>query len=789
MLSRTEVIHQSGTRTQHESISPLLRLSPHHSLLILISVYLLLGVVYVVIVPAFEAPDEREHYGYVQHLVSQRRLPPREEDSWAGHEASQPPLYYAVAALGTGWRQDEAPLRMKPNTFYGNYQAPGTVNDNKNAFLHYDLDRFLWRGVTLTVRLARLVNLLFGTVTVFATYLLAREAFAGQRMLALCAAGVVAFLPQFLFVSSAINNDVAASAFSTLTLWLLVGGLRRGYSLSRVAQVGVVAGLAALSKVSALALLPLSLSVIGLYLWSQSAELRIQRRLRLVLTRCAVVLALALAIAGWWYIRNLLLYQDPLGLDPHLRAWWTYERPLGASRLWSQLPGVGLTFLAAFGMGNIHLPAPFYIFMASLALLAAMGLVAWALQAWRSGEQPGPRAWSLALLAIWSFAIFIALVRWMQLLPAALGRLLFPAIGALAVLLIWGLSQAATQALRLLVETRARRTRLRRFGLTGFVAILLCVAGASPFLVIRPAYARPALLSQEDLAEFAPAPGIEFGNRIRLTGYELTHHSTHPGKDVHVTLCWEALDQMERDYAYFVHLLGANDRILGARNTHPGLGRFPTTLWSPGDAFCDVVRVPVHSETPVPAVYDVEIGWYEPRTGERLAPRGPDAHPMDLVLLDRIKITPETQPTLEVPRPVNASFGDQIELLGYDLSQDEIHVSESLIVTLLWKAETSPAHDYTVFVHLTRGDGTPDAQHDSQPRGGSYPTSFWEMGEVVADQHVLKMPEGMVPGRYQLLTGLYRLQTGERLMHVAEDGTVQSDHVSLGSIDVEPEVD
>ena len=760
----------------------LMRSVRRYSLPIVIAAYLLLGILYSAAVPLFEAPDERQHYGYVQHLAAEHRLPPQGGETLAEHEASQPPLYYAVAALGTAWRNQRLPLDLEPNRYYGNYQAPGTVNDNKNVFLHAEFEDLPWRDGVLTVHLARFINLLFGGLTVAATYLLAREVFAKDHILAPYAAAFVAFSPQFLFIGSAVNNDIAASALSTLALWLLVGGIRRGYSTIRVVWLGVTVGLAALSKVSTLGLLPLTLSVIGLRAWKAAPERRFPQHLRSVAERWAIVLVAALAVGGWWYLRNGILYRDPFGLQPHFSAWWRYEEPLPLRRLLPQLPGVALTFWGAFGMGNIHLPAPCYGFMACIATLALMGLIVWAIEGWQSGKRLGVRAWSLVVLAVWLLIVFGALLRWMQVVKAALGRLLFPAIGAVAVLVTWGLAQLVSYALELGAVAPPRQPRVRRSLLTGLTVVLLCVAAVAPSLVIRPAYARPALLSEQEIAARAKSVDIQFGDSIGLVGYQLGRRSAHPGEDVRLTVCWEGLAPMAKEYAYFVHFLGRENSVVGSRDTYPGLGRFPTSQWTPGDAFCDVVRVPLEKDTPTQAVYDVEVGWYEPEAGKRMLAYNSAGTRMDLVLLDRIKVVPERPPAVTVPHRVDANLGDRVTLLGYGVSQTEVQAPSALTVTLYWEARTSVNDDYTVFVHLARPDAPPYAQDDGQPRHGTYPTSVWESGEIVVDRHTLQIPEGLPPGDYGLLVGMYRLETRERLMWQGPDGTIRGSYVSLETI-------
>jgi hypothetical protein len=191
--------------------------------------------------------------------------------------------------------------------------------------------------------------------------------------------------------------------------------------------------------------------------------------------------------------------------------------------------------------------------------------------------------------------------------------------------------------------------------------------------------------------------------------------------------------------------------------------------------------------TPVPAVYDVEIGWHKPGADQRLQTYASDGSPLELVLLDRIKVAPEAYPSVTVPKRVDADLGGQITLLGYDAERLEAMPGDALTVTLYWEARVPPPADYSVFLHLAAFDGPPHAQHDGQPRHGSYPTSMWDVGEVVTDPRTIHIPVDLPPGTYPLVAGMYLLDTGERLHWLGSDGALQGDAVSLDTVVVQSE--
>ena len=77
------------------------RLGP---LFALVTLYLLLGLGYSLVVPLGESPDEVDHVRYVQFLTSKGRLPVMQPVAADNDtmEANQPPLYYLLGAIGWG---------------------------------------------------------------------------------------------------------------------------------------------------------------------------------------------------------------------------------------------------------------------------------------------------------------------------------------------------------------------------------------------------------------------------------------------------------------------------------------------------------------------------------------------------------------------------------------------------------------------------------------------------------------------------------------------------------------
>ncbi len=133
--------------------------------------------------------------------------------------------------------------------------------------------------------------------------------------------------------------------------------------------------------------------------------------------------------------------------------------------------------------------------------------------------------------------------------------------------------------------------------------------------------------------------------------------------------------------------------------------------------------------------------------------------------------TPATIPSGEA----EARFEKGLTLVRHQLT---VASPQELRLSLLWRAEAEIEEDYTIFVHLTRGDAILD-QDDSFPAGGYYPTSLWRVGDIVDDEHTLAMPEPYDPGRHKLIVGFYQLETLDRLQVLDEASQPVSDHLII----------
>lgn len=283
--------------------------------------------------------------------------------------------------------------------------------------------------------------------------------------------------------------------------------------------------------------------------------------------------------------------------------------------------------------------------------------------------------------------------------------------------------------------------------------------------VSGPAMERPPLHPRE----------VELAGIMRLVGYDQSSSSARPGDLFTITLYWQPQAEIESDYSSYVHLVDEAGRGITQSDHQAGGEYYPTSLWRPGEVLRDshVLSIPQNVQ---PGVYRLVAGMY----------RYPSLEPLggttDIGLLaikdpDNVQMLfpTDAQSSSGAIRTTDVEFGERIMLLGYD---QEL-LDDGLDLTLYWRAERPLDQNWTVFVHLVDSAGTLVAQRDSQPRDGRYPTSVWDQGEVVDDRHFLALPSDLSNGVYQVVVGLYSIESNERLPVLDGEGNPKGDSIPL----------
>lgn len=762
---------------------------------VLLVTFVVLIVLHSVFTPAFEAPDEVWHYAYVRWIAEGNGLPPLTDDrSGAYQEAAQPPLYYLVAAaISSAFSDDDLPTLRWHNPGFG-YQAPGTSVDNKNMLVHPWTSIWPHTDAGLAVHVTRITSWLFGLAAVAGTWALCWEALRNRRW-ALVGAALVAFQPQFVFISGVVSNDSAAAAVAAVGLYLGVRLLRRGARWQSAALAGVIAGLGALTKTSLLPLMPLlGLCLIAAVLnRTSTAAGRRSPQVRAIVGagHLGLFVTVTLSIAGWWYLRNWRQVGDPLGLSRHTATLWGRAEPATVTQLVGEIPLLVRSFWGAYGWGHVTWPTGIYAALAvgTIALLGIAGIRLGRL--WQRGARDARDSDGQRLLknlptelvagllaAVWLVGIALALFRWMLMVEAPHGRLLFPALSAWAILTVIGLRALSSRYLQV--------GRIATAALVGAMAVLSTLAPGARILAT---FAPPRLRSVDHVIATCDRPlDVRFGAQARLICAEADPERVEPGDTLEVTACWTAVKPIEKDYSVFVHLLGPQEMRVAERNTYPGLGRYPTSLWQGGGAFCDRYELPVAAWADAPLAYRLEIGLFDAETGDRLEATV-DGLSLEPPVVGSVVVAAPPSTAVPPERQLTARFGPTADepvaqLVGV-MAAASASPGSTVPVTLTWEALSATQTSYVAFVHLWRpGDASPLAQHDAPPRQGWYPTPLWQAGDRIPDEHPLQIPGDLEPGVYPLWAGLYRAADALRLPAHGPTGRYEHDLVPIGSLEI-----
>jgi hypothetical protein len=257
---------------------------------------------------------------------------------------------------------------------------------------------------------------------------------------------------------------------------------------------------------------------------------------------------------------------------------------------------------------------------------------------------------------------------------------------------------------------------------------------------------------------------LDVNDDLTLLGVNLDTAQVRPGERVHLTLFW----QTNRDpgaspagqratYAVHLFLQDVEGDDLSLYRGEPVHGTYPTSHWTEGEIVVDHLnpRLPLDSADAPPGDYALALEITAP-SGETLL--GP-------TVLGTIGLT-ATDRTFDVPAMGHTqvvTFADQIQILGYDVDLGNARPGGNVDLTLYWRALAEMDSSYTVFTHLLDSDGQKVAQQDNPPVNGTYPTTLWLPGEIIADPFSISIPADVGPGDYTINVGFYIAENGLRL--------------------------
>lgn len=747
-------------------------LRAHAGALAVGAIFLLLSVLYSVAIPAWEADNELSHFNYVRYLVDQRALPRADAQvatplmtdvcrsgeerilSELTHQFRQPPLYYLFGALTTGWIHADASGPAAANPF--RMWDPSQLGYN---FALHNLAQETppYSGAPLALHALRLMSGLLGLLGLVAVYLLGLLLFAGQRPLAWAMMAINAFIPQYLFASAIVNNDILIAALSAWCLYWCALVMLRAPRLRFLALAALTAGLAILAKYNGVVLLaPVALAALAVL---RTTWRRSRRQFGATLFRIGLLIVIISIPVVLWLLRNQTLYGQWLGsfatTDSYMSALLSDLTTRSVHDFWQATLYAFSTFWGQFGWDTLILPWPILAVLAVVSLVAALGAVLILVDR----RQPGSMRRTVLAAVIFSLLVVLqAFIRAGDSLEPR-GRYLFPALALICFLQVAGWQ-------------RMLPANYQRAGLRVLVAAFLTLAVATPFMVLRPAYAPPRLATSAELLPGEQPINAIIGDFAELVGYRVEPQRLTAGEPVEVTLVWRALQTTSNNYTLSIHLLDGDQFPRAWVMSHPGHGNYPTSAWQPGAVFRESYTLywadTLWEKLPSQATFKVALGCPGSATVEEnyLAATDPQGNLLgDAVHFGRIKVVGAD----ELPGAASGeaagsyTFGDELALDGLEITPEILVPGGHAAILLRLRTLRQPTTDYTVFTHIIDEQGQQVGGNDQPLTDGYYPSSLWEPGEVITHEQRLTMPLLAPSGRYEIYLGLYDLVSGQRL--------------------------
>jgi hypothetical protein len=599
-------------------------------LTLILALHTVLGISFGLATPVFEAPDEANHFLFVRYLQLYHVLPVQTLDQ-NGPRAHHPPLYFLLGAAVTAWVADAggAGHIQLPDNPSLNFRYGDQANDHKTKFIHSAAERWPYRGQALSAHVLRLLSTFFSALAVLFTYLMALELFPARPAVAWLAAALLAFNPMVLFMSGVVQNSTSALACSAFLLYMLSRWLRTGFTRARWAWLGVIFSAAVLFQVSGLTLAAAAGVALLYNAWrlSRPSQAAPRRFWPTLIQNGLIFSAPVLALTGWWFVRNQILYGD-FTANKIVAALWS-NQPIMPMEQVINLLLTGM--VGRFGFGLIIQYADWiYQLCYLLAVLALLGLLRLAWDRWRARRELNLESATLWVVhAATVLAVTAGLIYYIVFfIRGGHGRYMFTAYPSLAVLLAAGG----------LAWFRPRRHwPVALVG--GGLSLALSVYGLGALII--PTYALPPTPTQTELDRLTPVDA-DIGDTARVLGYSLSADTVRPGQELDVTVCWQVLSQTDVPYTIFLHLYDLAAGPVAQVDTYPGQGNYPTTTWDVGRTFVETYHLHVPPNAPAVPQAQILVGLYDAASLQRLPVTGRDAGPAQdaWVQFGRLQVQP-----------------------------------------------------------------------------------------------------------------------------------------------------
>lgn len=400
--------------------------------------------------PSWLAPDEDYHSLYINYLVEKDAFPNLngsfQSQEFTVSESLTPIGPYQVGPV-TSYRGDpHAIIGELAGMHLSREPQPPAPRPVLEAPLYYIggaiVDKLFWGSTSITrLTLIRYYSAVLGMLTVFFAWLLAAQILAREWQ-QLAAAAIASLQPILAFSASTVTNDVGVALTLTATLAWCAWMLRAPPRSRQGIGLGLLCGIALLTKTSMLALVVIVPVVLAM-LWKTYPEAR--RELIGVLKWSVGVVTV---VAGWWYVYLLIKTHSILGEEGHITATAGAPHGFGLSALpstvWTWFAMVYRNYWFTFLFFQVTPQSALYRLPLIGIACVGVALLVYLVRSRGRAFEPAYVQRRATFMILWAALVFLlpplALDTWRGLhglvFTTAQGRFLTPVYPALAVVAV-----------------------------------------------------------------------------------------------------------------------------------------------------------------------------------------------------------------------------------------------------------------------------------------------------------------------------------------------------------------
>ncbi len=251
---------------------------------------------------------------------------------------------------------------------------------------------------------------------------------------------------------------------------------------------------------------------------------------------------------------------------------------------------------------------------------------------------------------------------------------------------------------------------------------------------------------------------IDYGNQVRLLGYDLSSSTAPSGGKIRLDLYWQAQTALQTEYQTTAGVIDDRGEIWSPKSLdrprdfqdYP-----PTTQWPTPSYAIDSFELPINPGTP-PGALSIFAEVFNYRTWVPLAAQTEALHPAQRpadAVIGSINVLHSTQVYSSDQLGIYNLKLDQLlaldlKLLGANRDRDQAAPGDSVLLTLFWQAIQEPAADYSLKIELIDSQNQAKAAFDFPLGGGRYPTSNWNANEQIVDLDRVRVPLDLSTGTY-----------------------------------------